>query len=691
MIDDLRRPAPGRPGLGAWAARACSSRRCRPRCSTGAPTSPSTRPRTCRPATPRAWSLAAVPARADPRDALVGSRLADLAPGALVATGSVRRRAQLAWVRPDLTFAGLRGNIATRLRTGPRGRRRRRGRRRPGPPRPARTGPPRSSTVASCCPRSGRAPSRVECRADDERDPGRRWRRSTIPPPATGGDGRTGLSGPTRRRLRSAGRGLRPARRRGTDGRDLRRGHAGFARRTSWSCARRSTRPGRAHRPRSGRALADAAARGRRRPTSSGRASSSRPGRVTVYLVGAGPGDPGLLTVRGAEVLRRRRRGRPRPAGGCPPPRPGARRGPAHRRRQGTGRPGPPGRDQRPPGPARAGPAGRWSGSRAAIRSCSAGAARRPWPCRRPACRSRWCPASPSAIAVPAYAGVPVTHRGLSTSFTVVTGHSRHAVDRETNWEALAAAGGTIVVLMGVAHRAPIADRLMAGGLAPDTPVLAVHWGTRPEQRSGRIRLDRARRHAARTAGHARDRGRRRARPGLVRAAPALRPPGRGHPGPVPGLGACPALPAGARRPADRGADHPHRPAGRRRRRPGAGGVGIWRRDATTGWCSARPTPSTALLAHLADARSFGPARIAAIGPGTAGRPGPLADRARPGPRPSHGRRPAGGLPRPARARGPGAAAREPPAGRDVLPDGLGGRGLARRRGRGVPDGAGDA
>lgn len=59
--------------------------------------------------------LAAVPERGDARDALVGGTLADLRPGATVATGSLRRRAQLADLRPDLTFAGLRGNMATRL------------------------------------------------------------------------------------------------------------------------------------------------------------------------------------------------------------------------------------------------------------------------------------------------------------------------------------------------------------------------------------------------------------------------------------------------------------------------------------------------------------------------------------------------------------------------------------------------
>jgi hydroxymethylbilane synthase len=59
--------------------------------------------------------IAAVPERADARDALVGGRFDTLPPGARVGTGSVRRRAQLAWLRPDLTFAGLRGNMETRL------------------------------------------------------------------------------------------------------------------------------------------------------------------------------------------------------------------------------------------------------------------------------------------------------------------------------------------------------------------------------------------------------------------------------------------------------------------------------------------------------------------------------------------------------------------------------------------------
>ena len=60
-------------------------------------------------------NIVAVPKRADPRDALIGLSLSELGPGAHIATGAPRRRAQLAWLRPDLRFVELRGNIATRL------------------------------------------------------------------------------------------------------------------------------------------------------------------------------------------------------------------------------------------------------------------------------------------------------------------------------------------------------------------------------------------------------------------------------------------------------------------------------------------------------------------------------------------------------------------------------------------------
>ena len=87
-------------------------------------------------------------------------------------------------------------------------------------------------------------------------------------------------------------------------------------------------------------------------------------------------------------------------------------------------------------------------------------------------------PGVTSAISAAAYAGIPVTHRGVSTHFTVVTGHEDPAKGRaDTDWDALAKAGGTLVVLMGAAHIAEIAKRLVAGGRLPSTPVAAVRWG----------------------------------------------------------------------------------------------------------------------------------------------------------------------------------------------------------------------
>src|SRR5690242_156230 len=99
-------------------------------------------------------------------------------------------------------------------------------------------------------------------------------------------------------------------------------------------------------------------------------------------------------------------------------------------------------------------------------------------------------PGITSAIAAPAYAGIPVTHRGTSTHFTVVTGHEDPAKGRtDVDWEALARAGGTLVILMGVGNLDGIVERLRAGGLPPDTPVAAVRNGTRADQRSTRATL----------------------------------------------------------------------------------------------------------------------------------------------------------------------------------------------------------
>jgi uroporphyrin-III C-methyltransferase len=100
-------------------------------------------------------------------------------------------------------------------------------------------------------------------------------------------------------------------------------------------------------------------------------------------------------------------------------------------------------------------------------------------------------PGVSSAFAAPAAAGIPVTHRGLASSVTVVTGHDGDASGHAgVDWDALGRADGTLVVLMGIGARATIADRLMAGGRSADTPVAVVHWGTTGRQRVVRSTLD---------------------------------------------------------------------------------------------------------------------------------------------------------------------------------------------------------
>jgi uroporphyrin-III C-methyltransferase len=92
-------------------------------------------------------------------------------------------------------------------------------------------------------------------------------------------------------------------------------------------------------------------------------------------------------------------------------------------------------------------------------------------------------PGISSAIAVPAYAGVPVTFRRLSASFAVFTGHEDPAKpDTQVDYAALAKID-TLVLLMGVSRLPQIIERLIAAGLSPDTPAVCVAWGTTPRQR----------------------------------------------------------------------------------------------------------------------------------------------------------------------------------------------------------------
>src|SRR5213076_379612 len=79
-------------------------------------------------------------------------------------------------------------------------------------------------------------------------------------------------------------------------------------------------------------------------------------------------------------------------------------------------------------------------------------------------------PGVTAGIAAPAYAGIPVTHRGVATSLTFVTGHEDPAKpDTQTDWAALARAGGTIVLYMGVKSLPRITAALVSGGMSADT------------------------------------------------------------------------------------------------------------------------------------------------------------------------------------------------------------------------------
>jgi uroporphyrinogen III methyltransferase/synthase len=94
-------------------------------------------------------------------------------------------------------------------------------------------------------------------------------------------------------------------------------------------------------------------------------------------------------------------------------------------------------------------------------------------------------PGVTSGIAAPAYAGIPVTHRGVSASVAFVTGHEDPTKDSpEVDWSRIANGADTLVLYMGVGRLREISDALISAGKNPRTPVAVVRWGTVPEQRT---------------------------------------------------------------------------------------------------------------------------------------------------------------------------------------------------------------
>ncbi len=92
-------------------------------------------------------------------------------------------------------------------------------------------------------------------------------------------------------------------------------------------------------------------------------------------------------------------------------------------------------------------------------------------------------PGITSAIAVPSYAGIPVTHRNLTSTFTVITGHEDPLKENsQINWKRLATDPGTLIFLMGVGNLKEIVRQLTSNGKEATTPVALIRWGTRPEQ-----------------------------------------------------------------------------------------------------------------------------------------------------------------------------------------------------------------
>lgn len=210
---------------------------------------------------------------------------------------------------------------------------------------------------------------------------------------------------------------------------------------------------------------------------------------MTVYLVGAGPGDPGLLTVRGAQVLRRAEVVvYDRLSVGSL-----LDLAPDTAERINVGKR--PGHATMPQADINALLVQRGEWGQEVVRLKGGD----PFVFARGGEEAQALldadvvfevvPGISSAIAVPTYAGIPLTMRHSSELFTVITGHEDPDKGGELDWKTVAKLGGTIVVLMGIGRLPKIVDRLVAGGLAPETPIAVVRWGTRPDQNTVRATL----------------------------------------------------------------------------------------------------------------------------------------------------------------------------------------------------------
>ncbi|MBR2197750.1 MAG: uroporphyrinogen-III C-methyltransferase [Fibrobacter sp.] len=213
-----------------------------------------------------------------------------------------------------------------------------------------------------------------------------------------------------------------------------------------------------------------------------------------VYLIGAGPGDPGLLTLRGKEILGRAdvvvydRLVSPAILGMCNPCAKMVDVGkmPQHHKVKQSeinkllvqfAKENPSGTIARLKG---GDPFVFGRGGEEALELVAAGV------------EFEVVPGVTSAISVPAYAGIPVSHRGIATSFHIITGHEKDVIASEQSergnlsldFEALARCPGTLIFLMGIANMEFIAKRLMECGKDPKTPLAFIEKGTTPYQRT---------------------------------------------------------------------------------------------------------------------------------------------------------------------------------------------------------------